>query len=73
MIANSRKGHRGIAVFLLAVAVVCIGLAVYYLVVKTTFLASPPAATHWKHALLFAAIAVVALFAANIAWRHKAA
>jgi len=72
VIANSRKGHRGIAVGLLVIAVACIVMAIYNLVVKTSFLASHYG-TQPKHAIVLAVVAVIALFAANIAWRHKAA
>ena len=60
---------RAIAVGLLVVAVACAALAIYWLAVKSTFLAS-----HYghqpKHALVAGVVAVVALIAASIVWRQ---
>jgi uncharacterized membrane protein len=52
------------------VAVACAAVAVYWLTVKSTFLAS-----HYghqpKHALVAGIVAVVALIAATIVWRQQ--
>lgn len=65
---GSRNANRPIAAGLIVVAVACIALAVFYLTVKSSFLA-----THYgtqpKHALIFGGVAVLALVGANIAWR----
>ena len=65
----NRTVFRAVAVGLLVVAVACAALAIYWLAVKSTFLAS-----HYghqpKHALVAGIVAVVALIAASIVWRQ---
>ena len=69
-ITSVRTYNRAIAAGLIAVAVACAGLAVFYMTVKSTFLAS-----HYghqpKHALVFGGVALLALIAANIVWRRR--
>jgi flagellar biosynthesis/type III secretory pathway M-ring protein FliF/YscJ len=71
-VATGFRSNRLAAVGLVAVAVICAALAVFYMTVKSTFLAS-----HYghqpKHALLFAGLAVIALIAASIVWRRRPA
>ena len=66
----NRVLYRVIALGLLVVAVVCAALTVFWLTVKSTFLAS-----HYghqpKHALVAGIVAVVALIAASIVWRQQ--
>jgi hypothetical protein len=47
-------------------AVIFAGLAVFYLTVNTSFLASA-SGKHYKHAILFLALAVLSLVAASFA------
>jgi flagellar basal body-associated protein FliL len=65
----NRNMFRAIAIGLLVVAVACAAVAIYWLTVKSTFLAS-----HYghqpKHALVAGIVAVVALIAASIVWRQ---
>lgn len=62
------RRNRTIAITLVIIAVACVALAVFYLTVKSSFLAAHYG-TQPKHALLFFGLAVVALIAANIVWR----
>jgi hypothetical protein len=48
------------------IAVICAALAVFYLTVNTSFLASATG-KHYKHAILFAVLAVLSLVAASFA------
>lgn len=68
-VAN-RSRNRAFALALVAVAVVCAAMAVFYMTVKTTFLAS-----HYghqpKHAIVLGVVAVLALIAASIVWRLR--
>ena len=68
---GSRSTNRLIAAGLIVAAVVCVALAVFYLTVKSSFLASHYG-TQPKHALVFGGLAVLALIGANIAWRSRA-
>ena len=67
---RSRTSNRAIAAGLIAVAIACAGLAIFYITVKSTFLAS-----HYghqpKHAIVFGGLAVLALIAANMVWRRR--
>jgi len=58
-----------ISALLLIVAVVCLVLAVYYLIpgIYHPFTSSPPNESHKTHALAFAVIAVVAFLGARFA------
>ena len=66
---NNRTPFRAMAVGLIVVAVACVALTIYWLTVKSTFLAS-----HYghqpKHALVAGIVAVVALIGAGILWRQ---
>ena len=66
----SRNSNRPIAAGLVVAAVACIGLAVFYLTVKSNFLASHYG-TQPKHAVIFGGLAVLALIGASIAWRSR--
>lgn len=61
-----------IAVALVVLAVAFAGFAIFYWTTKTSLLASAYA-LHTKHALLFTALAVLSLIAANFARRAGAA
>ena len=67
---RSRTGNRAAALGLIAVAIACVGLAIFYITVKSSFLAS-----HYghqpKHAVVFGGLAVLALVAANVVWRRR--
>ena len=67
---NNRAPFRAIAIGLIVVAVACAAAAIYWLTVKSTFLAS-----HYghqpKHALVAGIVAVLALIAATIVWRQQ--
>ena len=62
--------NRTLAALLIAIALVCLALAIFYFTQKTTFLAGPPARIQIKHGLLFAVLAVVSAVGANILWRR---
>ncbi len=70
-VATTFWSNRLMAIGLVVIAAVCAALAVFYMTVKSSFLAS-----HYghqpKHALLFAGLAVIALIAASIVWRRRA-
>jgi hypothetical protein len=61
------RGSRPLALLLLALAVVFAIAAVFYFTKKTTFLASGPPAIHWKHAIIFTVLTLLAVIAANFA------
>jgi len=67
---RNRNNNRPIAAGLIVVAAACVGLAIFYLTVKSTFLA-----THYgtqpKHSLIFGGLGVLALVGASIAWRSR--
>ena len=67
---GGRNSNRPIAAGLVVAGVACIGLAIFYLTVKSSFLA-----THYgtqpKHAVIFGGLAVLALVGASIAWRSR--
>ncbi|MGA2284523.1 MAG: hypothetical protein ABSH07_12820 [Candidatus Dormibacteria bacterium] len=60
---------RILALGLIGVAVVCAALAIFWLAVKSTFLASHYG-TQPKHALVAGVVAVLAVIAASIVWRQ---
>ncbi|HUZ69138.1 MAG TPA: hypothetical protein VMU65_05450 [Candidatus Saccharimonadales bacterium] len=67
------KGSRPLALALVVLAVIFAIAAVFFFTVKTTFLTTGThPAVHWKHAIVFAVLAVLSLVAANFA-RPKAA
>lgn len=57
---------RGMMAAWVVLAVIFAALAVFYLTVNTSFLASA-SGKHYKHAVLFAALAVLSLVAASFA------
>jgi hypothetical protein len=61
------RGSRPLALLLLALAVVFAVLTIFYFTVKTNFLASGRPAMHWKHAVVFLVLALLAVIAANFA------
>lgn len=60
-----------VATVLIVIAVVCAALAIFYWTTKTSLFASD-VGLHTKHAILFTALTVLALIAANFAWRSGA-
>ena len=54
-------------------AIICIALAVYYLIpgVYHPFTSSDPTARHLKHAIVFAGLAIVAIVGARFAANAK--
>lgn len=65
------RGSRPLALALLALAVIFAVAAVFYFTQKTNFLASGRPALHWKHAIVFLVLTLLAVVAANFA-RPKA-
>ena len=63
--------NRTLAAVLIAIALICLALAILYFTQKTTFLAGSPAKIQVKHGLLFAGLAIVSAIGANILWRRK--
>ena len=61
------RGSRPLALALLVLAVIFALAAVFYFTQKTNFLASGPPAMHWKHAILFTVLTLLAVVAANFA------
>ena len=61
------RGSRPLALLLLALAVVFAVLTIFYFTVKTNFLASGRPAMHWKHAVIFLVLTLLAVIAANFA------
>lgn len=61
------RGSRPLALALVVLALVFALVAIFYFTQKTTLLASGPPAVHVKHAILFTALAVLSLVAANFA------
>ena len=61
-----------IAIALVVLAVAFAGFAIFYWTTKTSLLASKYA-LHSKHAILFTALAVLSLIAANFARRSRVA
>ncbi len=60
------KGNGPLAVLFLALAAVFAAAAVFFFLVRTSLLANSTA-IHYKHAIVFLALAVLALIAANFA------
>ena len=65
------RANPPLAVALVVLAVVFAGFSVFYFTTKTSLLAGD-AAIHYKHAIVFAVLAVLALVAANFARRGTA-
>jgi predicted Co/Zn/Cd cation transporter (cation efflux family) len=61
------RGSRPLALALLALAVVFALAAIFYFTQKTNFLASGSPAIHWKHAIVFTVLTLLAVVAANFA------
>jgi hypothetical protein len=61
------RGSRPLALALLALAVVFALAAIFYFTQKTNFLASGRPAIHWKHAIVFTVLTLLAVVAANFA------
>jgi hypothetical protein len=61
------RGSRPLAIALLALAVIFAIAAVFYFTQKTSFLSSGRPALHWKHAIVFTALTLLAVVAANFA------
>jgi hypothetical protein len=61
------RGSRPLALALLVLAVIFALLAVFYFTQKTSFLASGRPAQHWKHAIVFTVLTLLAVVAANFA------
>jgi multisubunit Na+/H+ antiporter MnhE subunit len=61
------RGSRPLSLALLVLAVIFALAAVFYFTQKTNFLASGPPAMHWKHAILFTVLTLLAVVAANFA------
>ena len=61
------RGSRPLALALLALAVVFALAAIFYFTQKTNFLASGSPAIHWKHAIVFTLLTLLAVVAANFA------
>ncbi|MFZ0129804.1 MAG: hypothetical protein WB808_11685 [Candidatus Dormiibacterota bacterium] len=61
------RGSRPLALALLVLAVIFAIMAIFYFTQKTSFLASGPPATHWKHAIVFTVLTLLAVVAANFA------
>jgi hypothetical protein len=65
------RGSRPLALALMVLAVIFALAAIFYFTQKTNFLASGHPALHWKHAIVFTALALLSVVAANFA-RPKA-
>jgi hypothetical protein len=61
------RGSRQLALALVVLAVIFAAVAIFYFTTKTSFLAGGHPAKHFKHAILFTALAVLSLIAANFA------
>jgi predicted Co/Zn/Cd cation transporter (cation efflux family) len=61
------RGSRPLALALIVLAVVFAALAIFYFTQKTNLLASGRPALHWKHAIVFTVLTLLALVAANFA------
>jgi hypothetical protein len=61
------RGSRPLALALIVLAVIFALVAIFYFTQKTSFLAGGHPAKHFKHAILFIALAVLSLVAANFA------
>jgi len=65
----SRGSYRAIAAGLIVVAVACVALAIFWLTVNSSFLASH-FGTQPKHALVAVIVGLLALIGAGILWRR---
>jgi hypothetical protein len=61
------RGSRPLALALLVLAVIFAVAAIFYFTQKTSFLASGRPALHWKHAIVFTILTILAVVAANFA------
>jgi hypothetical protein len=61
------RGSRPLALLLLALAVVFALATIFYFTQKTNLLASGRPALHWKHAIVFLVLTLLAVIAANFA------
>jgi hypothetical protein len=61
------RGSRPLALALLVLAVIFAIATVFYFTQKTNFLASGRPAMHWKHAIVFLVLTLLAVIAANFA------
>jgi hypothetical protein len=61
------RGSRPLALALLALAVVFALASVFFFTQKTNFLASGKPELHWKHAIVFLVLTLLAVIAANFA------
>jgi predicted Co/Zn/Cd cation transporter (cation efflux family) len=61
------RGSRPLALALLVLAVIFALVAIFYFTQKTNFLASGRPALHWKHAIVFTVLTLLAVVAANFA------
>ena len=66
------RGNAALAGGLIILAVIFVGLAIFYYTQKTDFLASGRPAHQWKHAVVFTVLAVISLVAANFARPRRA-
>ena len=60
-----------LAALLLAVAVICVGIAIFYFMVDTSFLADD-FGRHITHGIGFVGLGILFLVGAIIVWRRKA-
>ena len=65
------KPNLALAIALVVLAIVFAGFAVFYFTTRTSLFASDKT-IHYKHAILFTALAVLSLIAANFARRGTA-
>jgi multisubunit Na+/H+ antiporter MnhE subunit len=61
------RGSRPLALALIVLAVIFALVAIFYFTQETNFLASGRPMLHWKHAILFTVLTLLALVAANFA------
>lgn len=61
------QGSRPLALALIVLAVIFALVAIFYFTQKTNFLASGKPVLHWKHAIVFTVLTLLALIAANFA------
>ena len=61
------RGSRPLTLVLLALAVVFALATIFYFTQKTNLLASGRPAIHWKHAVVFLVLTLLAVIAANFA------
>ena len=66
------KPNAALAIALVVLALIFAGFAVFYFTTKTSFLASDTS-VHYKHAILFTVLTLLALIAAKFARRGTVA